>query len=192
VSKLREESNVVDYGPTETLQPDQLTRLAELARRQVTLEDEIAALERRLSETQKLHQQVSEIDIPTLLDATGLSDVRLANGTKVTIREDLRVATSGKWRDPINAWLVQQGHDDLIKDKVTADFGKGESDLAEKAVTLLTAAGVARVDRTRAVNPQTFAALIRELRAAGEDVPYDTLGIFVQKRAKLERPNPNL
>jgi hypothetical protein len=179
----------IDYGPNPTLPADQLTRLAELAHRQLDFEDAIAATEQKLQLLQIQHQQVSEVDIPTLLDATGLSDVRLSNGIKVTVREDVRVSVSGKWRDPINAWLVNQGHDDLIKDKVTADFGKGESDLAEKAIALLTSAGVARINRTRAVNAQTFAALIRELRAAGEDVPYDQLGVFVQKHAKLERPS---
>lgn len=179
----------IDYGELNTaVIPDQLMRLGVLVRRQIELEDAMADLQRKMKGIEEQHRTVSEIDIPLMLDETGLSDVRLADGTKVTVREDVRVSTSGKWRDPINAWLVQEGHDDLIKDKVTADFGKGENELVERVLAVLTEAGVTRVDRTRAVNPQTFAALIRELREAGEDVPYDQIGVFIQRRAKLERP----
>jgi len=79
--------------------------------------------------------------------------------------------------------------DDVIKDEVTAAFGKGAASLAEEAVKLLIDSGATAVDRKRYVNPQTFAALLRELLAAGEEVPLDELGAFMQRRAKLEPRN---
>jgi len=176
----------IEYGEPVSATEDQLTRLGKLANYQVSLEQTIASLEAQLKDIQEKYRRVSEIDIPGVLDETGLSEVRLADGTKIVIREDLRVSTSGKNRDVINNWLISRGHDDLIRDEVTAAFGKGHSDVAEKALEMLRGLTTS-VDRKRYVNPQTFAALIRELLAGGEDVPLDQLGVFVQRRAKLEQ-----
>lgn len=166
---------------------DQLTRLGKLANYQISLEQTIESLNSQLKDIQEKYRRVSEVDIPGVLDETGLSEVRLADGTKIMIREDVRVSTTGKNRDTINSWLTLNGHDDLIRDEVTAAFKKGDGEIAAKALDALMVLGASAVDRKRYVNPQTFAALIRELMADGEDVPLDELGVFVQRRAKLEK-----
>lgn len=178
----------IDYdGMRSEPTDDQLTRLGKLAQRQLELEDELERLQQRAKELQEKHRVVSEVDLPALLDETGLSQVRLADGTRVVIREDLRVSTTGKNRDVINRWLEGRGLDDVIKDEVTAAFGKGDAAGAKSAMALLTELGAVAVDHKRYVNPQTFSALLRELRDGGEDVPYEELGVFVQRRAKLDR-----
>lgn len=171
----------------EELSEDLLARLGDLARRQLDLEDQIEAANEELRKLGDDHRRISEEDIPAVLDETGLSEVRLADGTKVVVKEHLRVSTAGKNREPINTWLESEGHDDVIKDEVTALFGKGEGDLAEGLV-LAAAEFTDSVDRKRYVNPQTFAALLRELMADGVDVPLDELGVFVQRQTKLDRP----
>jgi len=169
------------------LSEDLLARLGDLARRQMDLEDQIEAANEELRKLGDDHRRISEEDIPAVLDETGLSEVRLSDGTKVRIKENLRVATAGKNREPINAWLEQEGHDDVIKDEVVALFGKGEG---ERAAALVLAAEelTDAVNRKRYVNPQTFAALLRELMADGVDVLLDELGVFVQRQTKLDRP----
>lgn len=168
------------------LSEDALTRLGELARRQIELEDEIEALETELKAKKAACREVSEDSIPSLLDDTGLSEVRLSDGTRVEVRENLRVSTTGKYREPIHAWLAENGHDDIIKDEVVARFARGEGEAAER---LIAAAGelTDAVDRKRSVAPQTFAALLRELLEDGITVPLEELGVYVQRRTKLER-----
>ena len=177
----------IDYEKLETGMTDsQLTRLGKLAHHQMELEDRIKETQSTLDDLNKQHNEVSGVSIPSLLDETGLSEVRLADGTKVSVREDLRVSTTGKYRDVINAWLESRGLDDVIRDEVTAAFAKGAGEAAAKAVSMLKGIGAA-VDRKRYVNPMTFAALLRELMADGESVPLEDLGAYVQRRTKLER-----
>lgn len=171
------------------LSEDLLARLGDLARRQMDLEDQIAGVEEQLKGLNGKLLQVSGEDIPEILDETGLSEVRLTDGTKVIVKENLRVSVgkTSQYRAPVLSWLEREGHDDVIKDQVVALFGKGEGDKAE---ALLEAAKefTPSVDRDRSVHSQTFAALLRELLADGEDVPLDELGVFVQRQTKLDRP----
>lgn len=180
----------VDYEKYANEEPsdDILTRLAELSNKQLQLEDDIIAAQRRVEQLVEHRDLISMYHIPALLDEAGVSDVRLSDGTRVQVKKSLRVSTTGRYRDKINAWLEQQGYDDIILDEVTARFGKGESALA---VSLIKAANelTRSVARKRYVNAQTFAALVRELLAKGEDVPLDEIGAFEQRFTKLERPD---
>ena len=166
---------------------DMLERLSGLAHLQMELEDELADLAVVVKEKTAKLNELSEVDIPSILDETGLSEIRLADGTKVIVKETLRVTTAGKYREVIQAWLVREGHDDIIKDTVTAQFSKGEGEKAEK---LLVAAAkyTEVVDRKRTVAPGTFGALLRELLEDGVTVPLDELGAHFQCKTKLDRP----
>lgn len=166
---------------------DTLERLGGLASRLQELEADIEARTAELKELQNEARGIAERDIPGVLDETGLSDVRLTDGTRVVIRTGLNVSTTGKYRGVINKWLEDNGHDDIIKDEFKIPFGKDE-DAAIKALTsYLTGTGL-QFDEKRYVAPQTFGALVRELMEAGEDVPLDDLGITEWRRAKLEAP----
>lgn len=175
------ESSAAD-GATE----DQLTRLGRLAARQRDAEAELAQLAEKAKTIGAEVRRISEVDIPAVLDETGLSEVRLADGTKVSLSEDLRVTTTGKYRDAINRWLEREGHADLIRNEVTASFGPDRAAQADALFAFISERELTEeVDRKRFVNPQSFAALIRELRTAGEDVPLSELGVMVQRRARL-------
>jgi len=174
--------SMVGDAPTE----DTLERLSGMAHLQMELEDQLAELSLIVKEKTAKLTELSESLIPSVLDETGLSEIRLADGTKVIVKETLRVTTAGKYRDVIQAWLVEKGHDDIIKDTVTAQFSKGEG---ERAAALVAAAAefTQVVDRKRTVAPGTFGALLRELLEDGVEVPLDEFGAFFQRQTKLDR-----
>jgi hypothetical protein len=169
------------------LDQDRLARLGELVTRQLALEDEIETTTQRLKQLGEDLRGVSERDIPELLLDTGLSEVRLADGTKVLVRNDLKVRTTGEWRQPILEFLVERGLDDVIKDELTIPFGKGQDVAVQRLSAYLSAEGY-QYGRDRTVHAQTFAALLRELLANHEDVPLDALGAYMWRHTKLVRP----
>jgi seryl-tRNA synthetase len=173
-------------GNDESLPEDALARLAALCERQRELESGIGALEMELKEKAAALKKVSEEDVPALFDELGVKEIRLSDGTRVEVKEDVRVSTTGKNRDPINLWLDKNGHGDLIKDVVSASFGKGETRDAGELAAELRERGLS-VDRQRAVNAGSYAALLRELKAAGDDVPWDKIGAYWQRWTKLTR-----
>lgn len=170
---------------------DTLKRLSALAHRQMALEDALEQLERKRKEIQADLTKVSGEDIPTLLDEAGLSEVRLSDGTKIKVKDDLRISTTGKWREPINRWLRETGHDDILLNEITIGFGKGEDDQAAEAVAWLQ--GRRRdFDQKVYVRQPTLKSLINELLADGEEVPLEDLGAFMQRVTSLERPAASL
>lgn len=184
-------SEAINYDdePTTAVGPDadSLVHLAELAGTQLELEREVEAAEAALKDLKEKLRNVSEKQIPDLLDGTGLSEVRLADGTKVIVKEDIQVSTTGKWRVAINNWLTSTGHGDLIKDELKVACGRDQEAAVEALVNLAQEHRFS-VDRNRFVNPQSLKAFLRERLEAGEDVPLDELGAHVFRKTKLEAP----
>lgn len=178
------------YEEVEKVTPsdDTIKRIAELARRQMELEDQLAELEAQHANLTKELSRVSQVDLPAALDSAGVADFKLTNGVKVILQQSLRVSTTGKYRDAINAWLEKTGRGDLIRDELKFAFKPDESKTAELLGRIADAIE-ADYDRKRYVNPQSFAALLREVLESGkENVPLEDLGAFEQRFVKLERP----
>lgn len=192
MTETSEATTVADlYGDAAAEPPaeDLLTRLAENVRELRDLDREIAALSADLEAKAKARRQLAEVAIPGILDETGLSELRLADGTKVKVTEDLRVSTTGKHREPINEWLRETGHADLIRTEVVVAFNPGYEDSAKELAEVAEEFdGYKAAEGKVYVNPASFAALLRELRAAQVEVPYDRLGVFLQRGTKLEAP----
>lgn len=182
-------TNQIDYESMvdEEVGEDLLEQLSRASQYQAELEQQIAELDQKKKELNQLHQQVSEETIPDLLNQAGVSELRLADGTKVTVKEDLRVSTTGKYRDNINAWLQKNGYGDLIKDDVTISFGRGQDSNVQALLDYVQSQLGQSPARKQYVESASFKSLVKELLSDGEDVPLEDLGVFVQKRAKLER-----
>ena len=95
-------------------------------------EDEIAALEDQLKKKKEEADDIGSRVIPELLAEQGLSEIKLADGSKVSVKKEFR-ATIPKdelRREQALQWLRDQGLGDIIKNNVTVSFGKGEDDKA--------------------------------------------------------------
>lgn len=88
-----------------------------------TLDEDIASLEEQLTEKRSLYDEISKLTLPTLLAQNGLDELKLSNGKKLRIKEDVFVAVpkSEEGRKVALAWLSSQGGADLIKENVTVE-----------------------------------------------------------------------
>ena len=101
-------------------------------------EDEIAALEEQLKNKKAEADDIGSRVIPELLAEQGLSEIKLADGSKVSVRKEFRatVPKDDLKREAALQWLRDQGLGDIIKNNVTVSFGKGEDDKAEQLLQL--------------------------------------------------------
>jgi hypothetical protein len=88
-----------------------------------TLDEDIASLEEQLTEKRSLYDEISKLTLPTLLAQNGLDELKLSNGKKLRIKEDVFVAVpkNEEGRKVALAWLSSQGGADLIKENVTVE-----------------------------------------------------------------------
>lgn len=165
---------------------ESLKVVAELANRQLVLEKEIEDLEAQLKEKKESLVQVAEKDLPEALAECGLSEVKLLDGSKVSVKPYYQANPPKEKYDEAMAWLRDNGHGDLIKNDVTVSFGKGEDDRAVDFKRFLSENGTSYSDKT-GVHPMTFKAFVREQVETGQNLPFDLLGIYIGQKASIKK-----
>lgn len=165
---------------------ESLKVVAELANRQLVLEKEIEDLEAQLKEKKESLVQVAEKDLPEALAECGLAEVKLLDGSKVSVKPYYQANPPKEKYDEAMAWLRDNGHGDLIKNDVTVSFGKGEDDRAADFKTFLSDNGTSYSDKT-GVHPMTFKAFVREQVETGQNLPFDLLGIYIGQKASIKK-----
>ena len=151
-------------------------------------EDEIATLEEQLK-TKKLEaDDISSRVIPELLAEQGLSEIKLADGSKVSVKKEFR-ATIPKdelRREQALQWLRDQGLGDIIKNNVSVTFGKGEDDKAKQLLDLAAENGYEPQQKSD-VSWNTLTALYQERVQAGLDMPSDSFSLWIKDKTKISR-----
>ncbi len=152
------------------------------------IEDEIAELEERLKDKKSDADHISSKVIPELLAEQGLSEIKLADGSKVSVRKEFR-ATLPKdevRRDAAYKWLRDQGLGDIIKNNVSVTFGKGEDDKAQSLIDLAVDNGY-EPNQKSDVAWNTLTALYEERVKAGLDMPSDVFSLWIKDKTKISR-----
>lgn len=176
-----------DEGFSESpISDNDLAEVARLADEQAKLEGLVEAAEAALKAANAALKQVREYDLPELMNKLGLETFTTKAGTKISIKDILRVATTGKYRPFIMKWLRENDLTAIISRVLSVEFGKGEDKKAEAALKALAKLDLLFSDAEN-INAGTFKALIKEKLEAGETVPIEDLGISRAYQSKVER-----
>ena len=151
-------------------------------------EDEIAAIEEQLKTKKAEADDISSRVIPELLAEQGLTEIKLADNSKVTVKKEFR-ATLPKddvRREAAYKWLRDQGLGDIIKNNVFVTFGKGEDDKAKQLLDLAAENGFEPQQKSD-VAWNTLTALYQERVQAGLDMPSDCFSLWIKDKTKISR-----
>ena len=151
-------------------------------------EDEIAELEDKLKAKKAEADDISSRVIPELLQEQGLQEIKLADGSKVSVKKEFR-ATLPKddlRRESAYQWLRDQGLGDIIKNNVTVSFGRGEDNKANQLMDLAVANGFTPQQKSD-VAWNTLTALYEERVKAGLDMPSDVFNLWIRNKTKISR-----
>lgn len=166
---------------------DVLSLLADLVDQLTTAEDQQADLEDKLKKAKEAVRWLSEVQIPTLLNARGLSEVRMADGRKVIVEEDLAASVSEANRKEAFDWLRSKNLGDIIKAQVISSFGQGEEAKAAALVEELQAKSVP-VEYKEAIHSSTLKAFCKEqIKLDPLNFPKKIFGVFEFKKTKIKK-----
>ena len=151
-------------------------------------EDEIAALEEQLKSKKAEADDISSRVIPELLAEQGLSEINLADGSKVSVKKEFRctLPKDDVKREAAYNWLRDQGLGDIIKNNVFVTFGKGEDDKAKQLLNLAAENGFTPQQKSD-VAWNTSTALYEERVKAGLDMPSDVFNLWIKDKTKISR-----
>lgn len=174
-----------DYESTPVSGEGELSALRNEVEKMRLLSTEIRDLEERLKTKQRELDHLSMEIIPEMFETVGLSEIRLSDGSKVTITSRFFGKISDENLQAAHDYLENVGSGALVKRQMSIDLGKTERERADEVRDALSAIGVTPAEK-ESVHPQTLYKFIREQMEAGvADFPQEVFGVFRKTETKI-------
>lgn len=164
-----------------------LTEIQEKIQEAQTLTTQIQELEGRTDELVKKFDKLVGVTIPEMMEASGMDEIKMADGSKVTIKSDVKASISTERKPAAFDWLEQNGFGGLIKSDISVEFSREELEAANELVDELTEKGHNAL-LNRNVHAATLKSFVKEQLEAGTNIPVDLFGVFEYKVAKITAP----
>tara|TARA_R110000787_G_scaffold43783_1_gene107233 strand:+ start:16039 stop:16587 length:549 start_codon:yes stop_codon:yes gene_type:complete len=168
------------------LQKKDLENISWLSQELTKLEEEIKLEEEHLSNLKQEYRQLSEDTLPNAFSELGLSEIKLVDGTTLTVSSFYSAKITEEKREQCFAWLEANNLGDIIKNTVSANFGRGEDEAAKELMDQLEAAEHDLVQR-KWVEPQTLKATVREQVEKGVDLPLEAFNVYIGQKIKVKK-----
>lgn len=164
-----------------------LAAISGLANQQLALERLIEKATLALAVLGERHREISQEKLPDAMDAAGVKDFTLTDGSKITVRPSIQTSILADEKAGAFKWLHKNGHGSIIKHEVSVSFKRDEGDKAEEAVTALQKAGFEPTDKED-VHYQTLQAWGRKEAEEGKRPPKEFFNSFELNIAKIKAP----
>jgi len=171
---------------TNDVSDGELNIVSDLAKKQLQLARQVATLEEDLKAKKEELRLTSEQELPDAMQAAGLNQIVLNTGEKISINEFYNAHISKANQEVAYQWLVENGHEGLIKNEVLLKFGREESTVVDETVSALQSRGLSPEVR-QSVHPSTLKAFVKEQFTSGNDIPTEPFGIYIGTKATIKK-----
>lgn len=127
----------------------------------------IGNAEEKLKRLKEQYRQYSEETIPEKMKELGISDLRMDDGSRISVDPFYSARITEQNKEEAHQWLRDNGRGDLIKNVVSINFGAGEDDEAKETMDTLAKQGLEPMQK-EAVHPSTLKAEVKALIESGE------------------------
>ena len=180
--------NMMLEDSTDLLDNVEVTTIAAECQKLKSLQDDIERAEEHVDNLKKMADDISSRVIPELLAEQGLSSLKLADGSSVTVKREYRctLPKEDERRQSAYNWLRENGLGDIIKNNVIVTFGRGEDDKAQRLLDLAASNGF-EPNQKSDVAWNTLTALFQERVESGLDMPSDVFSTWIKDTTKITR-----
>jgi len=175
----------VDASKFDKVDGEKGSTLSTLIRQSMEIDEKIAEAEQYLKDLKFKKRKVNEEDIPNLMQEMGIDSVTV-DGNKVALRQFVHARIADDKKDEAFTWLRSIGEADIIKNDVTVSFKSGEDNMAGAVIDDLRSQGLEPAQKTH-VHPQTLKAWVKNRIESGQEIDFDTFGVFVGTEATIKR-----
>jgi hypothetical protein len=160
--------------------------VASLARQIRQTEEEIESLEKDLKASKEKLLKLTDQEMPSLMAEMGISSLTLEDGAVVKVTQTYGASILVENRPKAYDWLRDHGYDDIIKNTVLCQFGRGEDDRASAFAEFAAEKGFAPEQKTE-IHPQTLRAFVKERVENGDEFPMELFGAYIGQRATIKK-----
>ena len=166
----------------------EVTNLADECQKLKDTEDMIKSAEQHLKDLKAKADDIGSRVIPELLAEQGLTSLKLADGSSVSVKKEYRctLPKDDSRREQCYKWLRDNQLGDIIKNNVSVTFGRGEDDKAKQLLDLAVANGFDPQQKSD-VSWNTLTALFRERIESGLDMPSEVFSTWIKDKTKITR-----
>ena len=168
------------------LNEGELSLVSTLANKQLLLAQELANLEEAVKVKKEEFRLTSEQELPEAMQSAGLTEIVLSTGEKISVTEFYNAHISKANQELAYKWLVENGHEGLIKNEVSLKFGREEGQVVDETVMALKSRGLSPEVR-QSVHPSTLKAFVKEQLTTGKDIPTEPFGIYIGSKAIIKK-----
>ena len=186
MKKLQEDANQSSLFSKHTLDNEDLSTLTGFAEAIIKQDAFVKELDERLKEEKKKLLKMTDEDLPALMTEANSMEFTLLDGSKVTIKPQYGGSIKVDNRPEAYDWLRKHGHDDIIKNTISCQFGRGEDDLASSFKAFAEKEGYIP-NQTEKIEPMSLRGWIKERVEKGEEFPMDLFGAYVGQRAVITK-----
>jgi hypothetical protein len=179
---MMEEDFEKTLSSVETLDNAGLDTVAGLARKIKQQQDKVERLDRELKDEKQALLKLTDEDLPSTMADLGLSKFSLDDGSTVEVKPTYGASILVKDRPAAYEWLRENGFDDIIKNVISCQFGRGEDDQASAFHAFASQQGYP-ADQNESIHASTLKAFVKERIETGEDFPHTLFGAYVGQRA---------
>jgi hypothetical protein len=182
---MMEEDFEKTLSSVETLDNAGLDTVAGLARKIKQQQDKVERLDRELKDEKQALLKLTDEDLPSTMADLGLSKFSLDDGSTVEVKPTYGASILVKDRPAAYDWLRDNGFDDIIKNVISCQFGRGEDDQASAFHAFASQQGYP-ADQNESIHASTLKAFVKERIETGEDFPHTLFGAYVGQRAVIK------
>jgi hypothetical protein len=163
-----------------------LSAVAELGRQAILIEKDIEDLEATLAERKEALRNLTDERIPDALKEIGMVKFEMADGSEIEVKPFYSASIPTDRRGEAYEWLRAHGYDDIIKNIVSVQFGRGEDGAAGELINAIRKQGLLP-EQAEKIESQTLKAWVREMVEKGTEFPTELFGAYTGFKAKIKR-----
>jgi hypothetical protein len=186
MKKLKEDANQGSLFSKHTLDNEDLSTLTGFAEAIIKQDAFVKELEEKLKEEKKKLLKMTDEDLPALMTEANSMEFTLLDGSKVTIKPQYGASIKVDNRPAAYEWLREHGHDDIIKNTISCQFGRGEDDLASSFKAFAEKEGYVPT-QTEKIEPMSLRGFVKERVENGDEFPMELFGAYVGQRAVITK-----
>ena len=186
MKKLKEDANQGSLFSKHTLDNEDLSTLTGFAEAIIKQDAFVKELEEKLKEEKKKLLKMTDEDLPALMTEANSMEFTLLDGSKVTIKPQYGASIKVDNRPAAYEWLRKHGHDDIIKNTISCQFGRGEDDLASSFKAFAEKEGYVPT-QTEKIEPMSLRGFVKERVENGDEFPMELFGAYVGQRAVITK-----
>ena len=186
MKKLQEDAKQGSLFSKHTLDNEDLSTLTGFAEAIIKQDAFVKELDEKLKEEKKKLLKMTDEDLPALMTEANSMEFTLLDGSKVTIKPQYGASIKVDNRPAAYEWLREHGHDDIIKNTISCQFGRGEDDLASSFKAFAEKEGYVP-NQTEKIEPMSLRAFVKERVENGDEFPMELFGAYVGQRAVITK-----